>query len=584
VTALLPTMAMRAARGRVQALVLALLVALAAPATAELTATIEPRVVDEFDTARLTIRATGTNQTTALDLDALEADFEVLTTQSSSQYRSINGRVESWVEYQILLRPKRSGDLTVPPVGVGGEFTEPLTLRVRGMPAEMRQAIERMVFFETELTRNPVYVQSQTVLIRRLYYSSGAQIYSDLPGMPEIPGAIVTPLGETTSTATIRDGQRYGVIEQRFAILPERSGTLTIPAISVTSSVRLRADGRTRRTGVRVATEPFTVEVLPIPADYPADHPWLPAESVTLSETWTPDRRRMEVGEPLRRSLRAEVVGNVASAIPPLTPALPDDHFRRYPEPPEIADDERGNSIRGVREQAYSIIPTAPGTVPLGATELVWWDVDARAVRTARVPGRTMTITGAPARAPADAAGPADAPASAATDSPADAAAADGEPDAVAAIEDLVPGRTRRETLYTLGAAVLVIAVLAYLLRGVLAGPGAGHAGSTSGAPPSRRTARERLARACKRGTTAEVHAALLDYLRSRYAAPLPEAQRRFRADGHADVLDGLNAARYRDGGERIDGAAVWQAVRSLDRQQLRARRRNATPLPPLYD
>lgn len=575
-------MAEGARSGLMQALILALLAVLAVPVSAELTATIEPRIVDEFDTARLTIRATGTNQTNALDLEALEADFEVLTTQSSSQYRSVNGRVESWVEYQILLRPKRSGDLTVPPVGVGGEATEPLTLRVRGMPAEMRQAIERMVFFETELTRNPVYVQSQTVLIRRLYYSSGAQIYSDLPGMPEIPGAIVTPLGETTSTATIRDGQRYGVIEQRFAILPERSGTLTIPAISVTSSVRLRADGRTRRSGVRVATEPLTVEVLSIPAEYPADHPWLPAESVTLSETWSPDTRRVEVGEPLRRTLRAEVAGNVASAIPPLAPALPDDHFRRYPEPPEIADDERGNSIRGVREQAYSIIPTAPGTVPLAATELVWWDVDARAVRTARAPGRTMTITGAPARAPADAAGSAD---GAATDSAAatDAAAADGEADSVAPIEDLVPGRTRRETLYTLGAAVLVIAVLAYLLRGVLAGPGAG-SGSTPGTPPPWRSARDRLARACRRGTTADVHEALLDYLRSRYAAPLPEAQRRFRADGHGDVLDGLNAARYRDGGEQIDGAAVWQAVRSLDRQRFRARRRSAPPLPSLYD
>jgi len=203
VTAPTPTTAMPSPSRRVRGLILALLAVLAAPAAAELTATLEPRIVDEFDTARLTIRATGTNQTTALDLEALEEDFEVLTTQSSSQYRSINGRVESWVEYQVLLRPTRSGDLTVPPVGVGGEATEPLTLRVRGMSAELRQAIERMVFFETELTRDPVYVQSQTVLIRRLYYSSGAQIYSDLPGMPEIPGAIVTPLGETTSTATI---------------------------------------------------------------------------------------------------------------------------------------------------------------------------------------------------------------------------------------------------------------------------------------------------------------------------------------------------------------------------------------------
>ena len=224
---------------------LLLLWLLAGPAAAELTATVEPRIIDEFDTARLTIRTTGTNQTQPLGLYALEEDFEVLTTQSSSQYRAVNGQVESWVEYQILLRPRSSGDLTIPPVTVGDQATPALPLRVRGMPAELREAIERMVFFESELTRDPVYVQAQTVLIRRLYYASGAQIYSDLPGMPEIPDAIVMPIGETTSTATIRDGQRYGVIEQRFAILPERSGELTIPAISVTSRapcIRLAAE------------------------------------------------------------------------------------------------------------------------------------------------------------------------------------------------------------------------------------------------------------------------------------------------------------------------------------------------------
>ena len=42
-----------------------------------------------------------------------------------------------------------------------------------------------MVFFQTQLSRNPVYVQAETVLLRRLFYSQGVQIYSDLPGIRE---------------------------------------------------------------------------------------------------------------------------------------------------------------------------------------------------------------------------------------------------------------------------------------------------------------------------------------------------------------------------------------------------------------
>ncbi len=550
---------------------LAFALLLAAPArAAEVLTTVEPRIVDEFDTVRLTIRATGTNQAANLDLAPLRADFEVLTTQSSSQYRSVNGRVESWVEYQVMLRPRRSGDLTIPPIAVGNDTTEPLRVRVRGIDPSLREAIDRMVFFETELTANPVYVQAQTVLVRRLYYASGAQIYSDLPGMPDIPEAIVLPLGETSSTATIRDGQRYGVIEQRFAILPERSGKLTIPAISVTSSVRLQSGGRTRRSGVRVATEPLSLEVLPIPPGYPSDHPWLPAENLTLSASWLPDRRALEVGDPVRLTLGATIRGNVSSAIPPLDPALPESHFRRYPEPPDLEDDDSGASVRGLREQAYAIIPTAPGAVAVPAIEVVWWDVVNERVSTARLPGRTLSISGVAA----DVSSPplrAEAP----TPAPARAPEPGWEP-----LEEppLRPG-VAGQAVWILGISAALIALLAWLLRGHLTPPaGAQRAGAAR--------ARRELRAACRSGEPTAVHAALLEYLREHYRAPLPEAIRSFRAAGHGAVLDQLNATCYRarpprqqpDGG--FDAAGVLRAADALRRP----RRADAPPLPALYD
>lgn len=547
--------------GRPRRLALALagvFLAAAAAATAEITASLDPRIVDEFDTVRLIIRSTGTSQAASLDLDPLENDFEVLTTQSSSQYRSINGQVESWVEYQIILRPRSSGELTVPPIRVGRDSTPPLTLRVRGMAPELREAIERMVFFESELTANPVYVQAETVLVRRLYYASGAQIYSDLPGLPEISNAIVLPLGETSSTATIVDGQRYGVIEQRFAILPEQSGELTIPSISVTSSVRLQTGGRTRRSGVRVATEPLTLTVRPIPPEYPPDHPWLPAEAVEISDRWAPDGRRVEVGDPLHRTLVAQVRGNVSSAIPPLQPALPDSHFRRYPEPPKLEDDTAAGELRGSREQAYAIIPTAPGRIELAGAEIVWWDVAAETVRTTRSAARTLDVTGLPATAPtqpppleAESAKPPETPGPAAPE----------------------PRARSDATSFRVAAAALVL-LLAAAWRWFPRG--------RAHKAPSERAQRRALQAACRRGDAARLHHALLDYLRRYYRAPLAEALRRFRADGHGDVLDALNAGRYQSGASAdTHGERVLAAMRALRRQP---RRMPADALPALYD
>lgn len=540
---------------------------LALPLRAEVSASVEPRVVDEFDTVRLTVRDHGTSQAVALDLDPLTADFEVLTSQSSGQYRSINGQVEAWVDYQIILRPRSAGELKVPSIQVRGQDTPALTVRVRGIDAELRDAIERMVFFETKITRDPVYVQAQTVLIRRLYYASGAQIYSDLPGLPEVPHAIVMPLGETTSSTTIRDGQRYGVIEQRFAILPERSGELTIPPISVTSSVRLEAGGRTRRSGVRVATETRTVTVLPIPAEYPADRPWLPAEDVSIVDRWEPEPDAVEVGDPLRRVVTARVRGNVSSAIPPLQTALPEDQFRSYPEPAGLEDDVASGVLFGVRQEAFAIVPTAPGRVTLPPSDIVWWDVDTEQVRRAATAGRVVAITGtaAPVAEPGRAAEPvaADGPAAAdpETESPAGAAVTGERPPAWPL------------WLPVAGAAALVLLAAAWLLRrtGPLPRPAA----------VDTLIRRRALRQACAAGDPARLQAELHQHLRRHYGTTLPDALQRFRSAGHGEVLDALNVARYRGQGEDPElGRAVLAAVTGLARRERVA----PPPLPALYD
>ena len=197
----------------------------------------EPRVVDELDSITLNVRATETQLPDAPDLSVLEADFEILGTQTTSQRRSVNGNVESWVDYQYTLRPRRSGEIAIPPIRVGDQYSAATTVIVRALDPTLKRSIARMVYFETELTENPVYVQAQTVFVRRLYYASGVQLYSDLPGIPDVANAVIVPLGETRSSSTLVEGTRYGVIEQRFAIFPEQSGQLIVPESAITSSV-----------------------------------------------------------------------------------------------------------------------------------------------------------------------------------------------------------------------------------------------------------------------------------------------------------------------------------------------------------
>ena len=361
-------------------------------AQADMIASVDDADIDEMQTVQLTVRITGTNQADDFDLDALTRDFEVQSTTTQSQFRSVNGRVSSWVEYHVTLRPLRTGQLLIPALSYRGEQSNPITVQVRSVSADMKKEIDRLVYFDVSIDKPEVYVQAQLVLTRRLYYTVGVQIYGDLPGAPDLPDAVVLPLGEATSEATMLGNRRYGVLEQRYAIFPERSGTLTIPGFSVTSSVRLADRGR---RGVRVHAEAKTVNVLPVPDTYPKELPWFPAEDVQLRERWDPHAAQMNAGDSIQRTIIVRAEGAIGSVVPPVTANMPDSHFKQYSRPPEIEDEASGKkAVVGTRRQLYDLIVTHGGQVTTPSVSLTWWDTGADTLRTSTLKGRALRLIG----------------------------------------------------------------------------------------------------------------------------------------------------------------------------------------------
>lgn len=555
------------------------LVAWAHTAAGEVRTIVEPRLVDEMETVRLTLRADGVTQGDSPDLAPLEVDFEVLGTQTSSRISTINGRTNSLLEYQINLRPRRTGEITVPALRVGDQLSEEIVLVVRPLDPGVRRTIERMVFFESELTAEPVYVQAETILIRRLYYSNGVQIYSDLPGVPEIENAVVIPIGDTQSSSTLSDGQRYGVIEQRFAIFPESSGTLDIPAISVTSSVRLQSGGRTRRSGIRVSTEALHVEVLPIPESYPSGQPWLPAQDVELTQAWTPQSATWDIGEPVTWEINLTVTGNAASAIPPVAVMPPESHFKVYPEAPVMDEDATGESVIGHRRERYALIATAPGQISLPIVAVTWWDTLADELRVTRLDPRSVAIVGEPA--------------------PeillADDSGSERTPQVAAKNTTWPAERWLPLTGATFAALLLLIAgyfALPHLQRALATNTSWMRMRARRESTGHEADARRELERACRGTDLLRVRQALTIYLAAVYGCTEAQSQHHFRSDSDASaLLDDLNRALYatNTGAAAGDTAANTNGIDPIDILLLAKRakrsgvRRKTHTLPPLF-
>ncbi len=429
----------------------------ASGAQAAVSAQLSAQDIDELEAVRLIIKASETRQAESLNLEALEKDFHVMGTNTSSQYRFINGREQSWVDYQINLQPKRTGTLVIPPIRVGNDVTPSLTLRVRPLSDATRRQIDDLVFFENELSSRSVYVQSQLVLTRRLLYANGVQLYSDLPGAPEIPDAVVLVLGETSTGSTLRQGRSYGVLEQRYAIFPETSGELDIPGISVTASVQMVDGGRRSRKGVRVSTPDETVTVRPVPAAFPVDQPWLPAMNVELHQELTPRTGHM-VGDTLTHELLVHITGNLGSAAAPQPLELDDVAFRQYPQAPVINDDTNAARVMGSRLQTTSVVPLAPGPSELPGQTIYWWDTEADELRVSTTPPLRLRVGGTAAVTPQDNTTEASVPPSATPRATRETGTALG-----AVVNALVQFLTASTTL-VYGAIALLIAIAASLL------------------------------------------------------------------------------------------------------------------------
>ncbi len=361
---------------------------------AELSTRLSRSSIDELESVQLTIRANGTRSVEELDLSELEKNFQVLNTNTSSQYQYINGNEQSWVDYQITLKPRIAGTLTIPSLTIGNESSLPLTLKVRPISQSLRDEINQLVFFEVETSKESVYVQEQLLFTRRLVYSNGVQLYNEIPGPPKIANALVLILGETRSGTTERNGKKYGVVEQRFAIFPEMSGKLEIPAIDITASVRLIERGRVSRKGVRVSTTDLLVNVMPVPEAYPEEAPWLPAQAIILTQTLEPGVNKANVGDTLQRKIQVRIDGNTGSILPSLNAQPSESLFSIYPTAPSIKDDTSGDSVIGFRTESSSIVPLRPGQLSLGETSITWWDTVSNEVRTSVLADSRISAAG----------------------------------------------------------------------------------------------------------------------------------------------------------------------------------------------
>jgi hypothetical protein len=579
-------------------LVLMLLSVLVAPVFAEgVRAEIDRDRIAANETLTLRLIADG-RLSGEPDLQALESGFEILSRGQSERMSVVNGAVSHTREWVLELAPKRPGRLAIPALVWGKATSEPLAVDVvEDDPPGSAAAASKPIFVRSDADQPTPYVQQAFQYSVKVLYRQPPQraILSE----PQVEGATIMRYGEDRSSAEFIDGTRYEVVERRFLVVPLQSGPLTIRGPRLEAVLPdPRADQRGRGSdldrlfgggpfagmpglapaGRRILERApdLDVQIRPQPAG--STTPWLPAESVQLSEEWIPSSPQFQVGEPVTRVLIVTARGVTAAQLPPLDPAAPDG-VQIYPGQPRSEDLPGTGSPVATKSMEVAVVPTRAGRVTLPEVRVPWWDIAADEERVAIIPARTIEV----AAAPAEATGFSGVVPGASGETPASVFGDD------ARTRSGRPGFIAEDWLWPALAGLFALGWLATLIRlKRLPWRRRPDTAVIASASQRLRAARQRVEHACLAHDARAARAALLAWGRARWGHETPVGlgafAERLGDPAASETLARLDRALYADAGEPWDGAAAWQVLEpSLAAFDSAVESRGNAALPELY-
>ena len=360
---------------------------------AELSATADRRTIAMGETLRLTLLGDAGEQPAEIDLTPLNRDWEILSRSSATNARSINGQNQVTRTLEMELAPLRQGTLTIPSLTAGGRSTTPLAIRVN--PEPVVAPGDELVLFDASVDERSVYVQSEvilTVTLQQAINLDGGEISNF-----DIPDAVVENL-ERRSFQRRVGNRTWLVTELRYAVYPQKSGALRIPAIGFTA--REVQPGRSllgARLGrrLRMASTPLEIDVKSVPTSFPGEV-WLPARALTLEENWSIDPTSLNVGDSTTRTLTLTARGLQGSQLPPLSSvqgAVNIPELRFYPDQESIDQSELAEGLQGRRVQSEALVARSGGTWTLPEIRVPWWNIETDRLEFATLPGRTVVVT-----------------------------------------------------------------------------------------------------------------------------------------------------------------------------------------------
>ncbi len=383
-------------------------------ASADITASLDHDQVAPGETVQLTLQHKGQTDSQP-NLSPLKQDFEIVGRSSGSNIQIINGKMNAQVQVSLMLLPKHSGKLHIPALQWDGQSSPflPLTVSSNGAtqsgstaPGNTLTGNASHVFVTATTDQKQPYVQAAIPMTVRLY--TDQQLYQASLDLSPNNDVLIQQLGQDKQTSETRNGRSYQMVERKYLLFPQRSGRIQLDGPVLNAQVQDTGGnndtfgnifGGNPFAGMMNSTRPIRIQgsqivlnVRPRPASANG-HDWLPAQNVTLEETWSPDGGPIHAGDPVTRHLHLSAQGLTAAQLPDLSQLMQlPTGLRAYPDQPKLNNDTNGNGVVGARDQDIAVIANVAGHYEISVLHLFWWDTVKNMQREIVLPAHTMEV------------------------------------------------------------------------------------------------------------------------------------------------------------------------------------------------
>jgi hypothetical protein len=327
------------------------------------------------------------------NLTKLKRNFDIVGSSKVSRPYVSNNQKRQKTLWYFILKPKRSGTLSIPKLSVNGQSSKSINISVRAFkPTKVKPKVAKKIdatvtydiVVSAKATKTKLYPNE--MLVYELTVNSDKSKALDFTVTPPfVAGAVILPLAEASYQEKSQRSKQRIIRKQSFAIFAEQVALYTIDPASITFNSAI--EGKE----IELKANSLRFEIMS-KANQTSLGYWIPSSSVKLSQQWQGiESQSFQVGDTIKRTISIQALG-VNADILPLLSNLTHQKMQIQLEDVSVENKVIDGQMVATRSEVVSMTFKSAGQINLAPIDIHWWNTELDQARISSLNPKSFSV------------------------------------------------------------------------------------------------------------------------------------------------------------------------------------------------